>query len=70
MKVNYEIKISNPHEIARLLSLIDDGFQILNHQGRNQRGIDGYTRADLRKWKEVLSGSTDKRCEFADGSLF
>jgi hypothetical protein len=70
METNYTIQISNPHEIARLLSLIEDGEQILTKQDRSQRGIDGYTASDLKKWREVLSGSTNERCKFANGNIF
>ena len=60
------IEITNPHETARLLSLIKDGLQVLGKQGRKQRGIDGYTVSDLLNWHETLSKSTSERCQFAN----
>ena len=40
------------------------------NQDRSQRGLDGYTASDLKKWREVLSGSTNERCKFANGNIF
>jgi hypothetical protein len=70
MKAEITIQISEPHEIAKLLSLIEDGFKILNHQDRNQRGIDGYTKSSLKDWHSKLSGATQVRCEYADSDIF
>lgn len=36
-------------EAVRLQSLVIDGHNILNKDGRTQRGIDGYTKQDLKK---------------------
>ena len=65
MELKQYIEITNEWEIARLLSLIDDGKARLNKEQRSQRGIDGYTNDDLIKWTNILSKMTDVRCEFA-----
>ncbi len=70
MKTEIILKITNPHEAARLINLINDGFKILGYQDRNQRGIDGYTQSDLSNWHEVISSATNIECEYADGEIF
>lgn len=63
------IEFSNEHEVARLVNLINDGFKILNHQNRTQRGIDGYTSSDLKKWNDELTKFSIS-CKYADSDIF
>jgi hypothetical protein len=44
-------------QACRLKALVQDGNKILSEQGRNQRGIDGYTWEDLRILKNCLNQS-------------
>lgn len=69
MKIRVSIEIENEHELARLITLVEDGKKILNKQGRNQRGIDGYTYSDLDNWEEKLSSATSVRCQFANSDI-
>ena len=69
MKVKIVIEISNEYEAARLLTLIEDGKQVLSKQGRTQKGIDGYTDSDLERWHRAISKVTNARCEFANGKI-
>ena len=69
MKTKLVIEINNPHEIARLLSLIEDGQRVLALQDRSQRGIDGYTSGDLERWYTSISKLTSTRCEFISDML-
>lgn len=64
------LKFKNPHELARLLNLIEDGHKILSHQDRSQRGLDGYTSSDLDKWHKTISNCTSVRCKYANGTIF
>lgn len=48
-------------QAARLLQLVKDGEDILSQQGRQQRGIDGYTFDDLNQLKRGLR-QTDEKC--------
>lgn len=51
MKIEIELEY---WEAVRLQSLVIDGHNILNKEGRRQRGIDGYTKEDLYKLGESL----------------
>lgn len=53
MKGTINIQI-NYSQAVRLLSLIDDGREILRQQHRPQRGIDGYTANDLSDLEKAL----------------
>lgn len=39
---------------CRLKSLVQDGYAVLEQQGRGQRGFDGYTLEDLAELEEIL----------------
>jgi hypothetical protein len=46
-------------QAVRLQSLVNDGRDILQQQGRNQRGIDGYTMEDLDVLDQYVSSVKD-----------
>jgi hypothetical protein len=48
-------------EAVRLKSLVVEGMNILEQQGRTQRGIDGYTDHDLKHLGQFLEGISPER---------
>jgi hypothetical protein len=57
----------NEHTATRLKELVKDGYAILNQQGRQQRGVDGYTLTDLQELEKALNAFSPQSAQFGGG---